>query len=694
MSAVPGDLGRLLSPGSVAVVGGGAWCESVVRQCIATGFAGPVWPVHPSKPEIGGVAAFKDLADLPGIPDAVFIGVNRAATVEVVRRLSAAGAGGAVCFASGFLEAAAETGDGADMQAALLEAAGAMPILGPNCYGFVNCLDGAALWPDQHGGARVESGVAILSQSSNIAINLTMQARALPVGYMITVGNQAQTGFAALGEAVLSDPRVTALGMFIEGVGDLRAFEGLAAAARRLGKPVAALKTGKSESARAAAISHTASLAGSESGGRALMARLGIAQADSLPQLLETLKLLHYAGPLASRDIAAASCSGGEASLVADCAQARDLIFPQLSDAQRAALREALGPMVALANPLDYHTFVWRDVPKMAQTFSAMASENAALALLVADFPRPDRCDPSDWDCILEAAGRAAESAAAPIALVATLPETMPEAVAQRAVAAGLVPMHGLEDAIAAAEAAAWLGRPRADPAPLLLPGDPQAPRTLGEAEAKAALRAHGVATPASSAAATPPDAVEAARRIGFPVALKGAGVAHKSEAGLVALSLGAPEEVAEAAGRMRCDGYLVEEMVSGAVAELLVGVVRDPAHGYALTLAAGGVLAEILDDSATLLLPVSAEEALKALDGLRIGCVLRGHRGALGADMAAIARTVLAVQDYVAANAGRLEEVEINPLLCMPEGAVAADALIRVGEAGGAQAAQGERHG
>ena len=691
---MPGGLGRLLSPDSVAVIGGGAWCESVVRQCIATGFGGPVWPVHPSKPEIGGVAAFADLGDLPGIPDAAFIGVNRSATVEIVRRLSAAGAGGAVCFASGFLEAAAETGDGAGMQAALLEAAGAMPILGPNCYGFVNYLDGVALWPDQHGGARVESGVAILSQSSNIAINLTMQARALPIAYMITVGNQAQTGFAALGEATLSDPRVTALGMLIEGVGDLRAFEGLAAAARRLGKPVAALKTGKSQSARAAAISHTASLAGSEAGGRALLARLGIAQADSLSQLLETLKLLHFAGPLASRSIAAASCSGGEASLVADCAQGRDLTFPPLSDAQRAALREALGPMVALANPLDYHTFVWRDVPKMAQTFSAMASGDAALAIIVADFPRPDRCDPSDWDCILEAAGRAVDSASAPVALVATLPETMPEAVAQRAIAAGLAPMHGLDDAIAAAEAAAWLGRPRADPAPLLLPGDPAAPHTLGEAEAKAALKAHGVAAPACASAATPQEAAEAARRIGFPVALKGVGAAHKSEAGLVALSLGAPQEVAEAAGRMRCDGYLVEEMITGAVAELLIGVVRDPAHGYALTLAAGGVLAEILDDAATLLLPVRAEEALDALGGLRIGGVLRGHRGASGADMEAIARTILAVQDYVAAHAGRIEEVEINPLLCMPAGAVAADALVRVGEVRGAQAAEGKSHG
>ncbi|MEO0782546.1 MAG: CoA-binding protein, partial [Pseudomonadota bacterium] len=141
------DLSRLLQPKSIAVIGGGAWCASVVEQCRKMGFAGPVWPVHPTKSELAGEATFASLSDLPGVPDASFIGVNRNITIDTVKTLNAMGAGGAVCFASGFREAQAETGDGGTLQDALLAAAEDMPIIGPNCYGFINYLDGALLWP-------------------------------------------------------------------------------------------------------------------------------------------------------------------------------------------------------------------------------------------------------------------------------------------------------------------------------------------------------------------------------------------------------------------------------------------------------------------------------------------------------------------------------------------------------------------
>ncbi|MFO7919813.1 MAG: CoA-binding protein, partial [Nioella sp.] len=340
------DLDRLLRPRSIAVVGGGAWCANVVRECRKIGFSGPLWPVHPARREVAGVRAFASPADLPGVPDAVFIGVNRHVTVEVVGQLARMGAGGAVCFASGFAEAARELPDGPELQAALIAAAGDMPMLGPNCYGFLNALDGALLWPDQHGLVPVTRGVAIVTQSSNIAINLTMQARGLPIAYVMTAGNQAQSDLAALGRGVLADPRVTALGLHIEGIGDLAAFEALAREARALGKPIVALKIGASPAARAATVSHTASLAGTDAGGRALLRRLGIAQVQTLPELLETLKLLHLGGPLASNRIASLSCSGGEASLMADLAEARDLHFPALDAAQAADLAAVLGPRV------------------------------------------------------------------------------------------------------------------------------------------------------------------------------------------------------------------------------------------------------------------------------------------------------------------------------------------------------------
>ncbi|WP_341368611.1 CoA-binding protein [Yoonia sp. BS5-3] len=305
-----GRLDRLLRPKSILVVGGGTWGRDMLLQCQKIGFAGGLWVVHPTKDKIAGLRPFRSLAELPGVPDAVFVGVNRKATIDVVRDLAGMGAGGAICFASGFREAAGEDAGGAHLQAELLAAAGDMPIIGPNCYGLLNYVDGATLWPDQHGGVRVDKGVALITQSSNIAINLTMQKRGLPIAYVVTVGNQAQTGFAEIGMALLDDPNVTALGLHIEGVGDLRAFEKLAAMAREKGKPIVALKVGTSQQARTAAVSHTASLAGSDAGARALFARLGIGQATSLSGLLEALKLLHVCGPLPSAQIASMSCSG------------------------------------------------------------------------------------------------------------------------------------------------------------------------------------------------------------------------------------------------------------------------------------------------------------------------------------------------------------------------------------------------
>jgi len=175
------DLSRLLNPRSIAVIGGGAWCEAIIGAARRIGYTGRITPVHPSGKQIAGQLALRRLEDWPGSIDAAFIGINRHATIEAVEVLQKLGAGGAVCFASGFTEAMAQDENGHDLQQQLVKAAGDMPILGPNCYGFVNALDQVAIWPDQHGMAPVERGVAILTQSSNIAINLTMQQRALPI---------------------------------------------------------------------------------------------------------------------------------------------------------------------------------------------------------------------------------------------------------------------------------------------------------------------------------------------------------------------------------------------------------------------------------------------------------------------------------------------------------------------------------
>ncbi|GMG81248.1 acetate--CoA ligase family protein [Paralimibaculum aggregatum] len=679
-------LDRLLRPASIAVIGGGGWCANVIRECARIGFAGAIWPVHPSRREIAGLPVYASVEALPEAPDAAFIGINREATVAAVRALGRRGAGGAVCFASGFREAAAELADGGDLEAALLEAAGGMRLLGPNCYGFINALDGAALWPDQHGAVRVERGAALITQSSNIAINLTMQRRGLPLAYVVTAGNQADTDLSEIARGLLADPRVTALGLHIEGIRDLAGFEAMAAEARARGKPVVALKIGRSAAAQAATVSHTASLAGSDAGARALLARLGIGQVESLSALLEALKLLHLAGPLGSGRIASMSCSGGEASLMADSALGTGLEFPPLGAAQRADLRAVLGPKVALANPLDYHTYIWGDREKLAACFTAMMEPALAMGCLVLDFPREDRCDAADWAQVIDAVAEARAARGVPMAILASLPETMPEATAEAIAARGIVPFCGLAEGLAAMAAGARIGAAWAAPeaAPLWLPGPAAAAsRTLSEAEAKAALAAHGLAVPRAQRADSPAAAAAAAAEIGFPVVLKGEGIAHKTEAGAVALGLADAAAVAAAAARMPATRFLVEEMVAGTAAELLIGVVRDPAHGFVMTLGAGGVLTELLRDSVSLLLPAGAAEIRAALSGLRIAPLLAGYRGKPGADLDAVVAAALAVQAYVGANRERLQEVEVNPLLCGPRGAMAADALVRLAAAG-----------
>ena len=674
------DLGRLLRPESVAVMGGG-WSANVLRSIRKAGYKGEIFALHPKKDEVEGVRAYRDLADLPTVPDAVFVGVNRDATIETVGRLAQMGAGGAVCFASGWSEVA----DGAERQRALVEAAGDMPIMGPNCYGFINYLDGAMLWPDVQGGVPVDRGVAIIAQSSNVAINLTMQQRGLPIAYLLTVGNQAQTGMAEMIEAVLDDPRVTAIGLHLEGFGDFKRLEAALLRARRQGVPVVGIKVGASEAAQAMTMSHTATLAGPDNLSTAFLERCGVARVRTLEELLELLKLLHVLGPSPDDTASSMSCSGGEASLVADLAAEKGLNLRPLTDAEAAVLGATTAPMVTVSNPLDYHTFDWGNEPRMQATYAAMLKAPMGLHMLIMDMPRGDRCDASAWDPAVRAIIAAQKETGARLAVVATLTESMPEAFAEQLMAEGIVPLNGLETAIVAATHAARLGQPLPDHQPLAenAPVVPGAVTTLHEAEAKAMLSGYGLAVPAGRVCQTAEDAVEAAEALGYPVVVKAVSrlIPHKTEHGAVKLFLRDADAVRGACAEMAHLNapYLVERMVQGAVTELILGIARDANFGLYLTIGAGGILVELLKDSAVMLLPVTREEVGAALDGLKVAPLLRGYRGKPGADRESIIDAAMAVSAYAVSHADTLEELDINPLMVTPSGAFAADALMRI---------------
>ena len=669
-------LSRLFSPKSVAVVGGGVWCRSVIEQLIKIGYKGTIFPVHPFKEEILGIKSFKDLEDIPAIIDATFIGVNRNITIEVVKQLNSLNAGGAVCFASGFLEAEGDKQGSGKLQKSLIEAAADMPILGPNCYGFINYLDHAALWPDQHGGTTVDKGVAILTQSSNIAINITMQTRGLPISYIMSVGNQASLGFSEIGMYLLSDPRVTALGLHIEGIGDLRAFEELTTKARKLGKPIVALKVGKSAEARRAAQSHTASLAGDAQSAKSLFKRLGIAEVDRLEVLIDTLKIFHSYGPLSSKNVRSLSCSGGEASLVSDLAQAYGIQFPKLEKENISELRSVLGEMVALSNPLDYHTYIWGDINAMASTFIAMMRQNHGITIIIVDFPRDDNCDPSAWNCVITAAKMAKKSENKPLALVSTLSENIPEHVSFELLESNIITLHGLDTALAAISVSS-INQTVVNPKPIFLSNPMGKSILVDEYDAKKSLEKYGLKLPETEKCLLS-DAHLVSDQIGYPVVIKALGSAHKSELGEVFLNLENKKSVKEALRKISKKHVIVEKMIGDAVVELLVGIVHDPAHGMLLTVGAGGVLTEILSDTSSILLPSSKSEVLDCFNQLKISKIAKGYRGALGVDINQIIDAIMKIQDFVLDNRDKLFEIEINPLIVTTSEVIVADALIR----------------
>ncbi|MGB0546567.1 MAG: acetate--CoA ligase family protein [Paracoccaceae bacterium] len=669
-------LSRLFSPKSVAVVGGGVWCRSVIEQLIKIGYKGTIFPVHPFKEEILGIKSFKDLEDIPAIIDATFIGVNRNITIEVVKQLNSLNAGGAVCFASGFLEAEGDKQGSGELQKSLIEAAADMPILGPNCYGFINYLDHAALWPDQHGGTTVDKGVAILTQSSNIAINITMQTRGLPISYIMSVGNQASLGFSEIGMYLLSDPRVTALGLHIEGIGDLRAFEELTTKARKLGKPIVALKVGKSAEARRAAQSHTASLAGDAQSAKSLFKRLGIAEVDRLEVLIDTLKIFHSYGPLSSKNVRSLSCSGGEASLVSDLAQAYGIQFPKLEKENISELRSVLGEMVALSNPLDYHTYIWGDINAMASTFIAMMRQHNGITIIIVDFPRDDNCDPSAWNCVITAAKMAKKSENKPLALVSTLSENIPEHVSFGLLESNIITLHGLDTALAAISVSS-INQTVVNPKPIFLSNPTGKSILVDEYDAKKSLEKYGLKLPETEKCLQS-DAHLVSDQIGYPVVIKALGSAHKSELGEVFLNLENQKSVKEALRKISKKHVIVEKMIGDAVVELLVGIVHDPAHGMLLTVGAGGVLTEILSDTSSILLPSSKSEVLDCFNQLKISKIAKGYRGALGVDINQIIDAIMKIQDFVLDNRDKLFEIEINPLIVTTSEVIVADALIR----------------
>ncbi|MFC6298960.1 CoA-binding protein [Pseudomonas sp. CCM 7893] len=696
--AIRDNLKRLLAPRHLAFVGGRSMARAL-KRCADGGFAGQMWLVNPQHDNLDGIPCVRRIADLPCGPDAVFIATNRELTLTCVAELAAIGTGGAICYASGFAETGAE---GQALQEQLLKAAGHMALLGPNCYGLLDYLHSSALWPVAHGGKPVEKGVAVLTQSGNFAYNLSMSDRSLPVAYMASVGNQAQLGVAELMDVLLDEPRVTAIGLHLEGLKNVPGFARAAHKALVKGIPIIALKTGVSQMGAELALSHTSSLSGSDVLYDSLFARLGVIRVSGPVSFVETLKAAACGNLPAGNHLIALACSGGDAGLIADYAERNNLGLPKLDAGQREELAQVLPSYANLVNPLDFTTAIWGDREALNAMLDTALRTDADAAMLVLDYPADFTGERKECDLLLELFCRALVRHGKTGFVTSAFPELLPAHARERLHAQGVAALQGVEDALAAwgriadyqSNRRALLARGESALIPLCPQAlqDPGLP--LNEWDSKQALRAFGLTTPAGILS-TPEHAIADALTLGYPLVLKAvsAELPHKTEAGAVALNLRDDQALTAALAQMRVqiaayapgvafDQLLLESMATPPLAELIVGIKRENDFGLALVIGAGGILVELLKDSRSLLLPTTDDAIRNALLSLRSAALLQGFRGREVADMEALVAAIRAVADYACANAGLLLELDVNPLLVNARGATAVDALIRLAQA------------
>ncbi|MFL6602386.1 MAG: acetate--CoA ligase family protein [Steroidobacteraceae bacterium] len=702
---------RLLAPRTVALFGS-AWADAVDAAGKAVGFSGEVWRIHPNRPSTAGVKYFRSIDELPGAPDASFVAAPAREVSNIASGLAQRGAGGFVCFAAGFSETS--TNEGRRLTSELVSSAGDLPFFGPNCYGFINFFDQVALWPDQVVGQRVERGVAIICQSGTLALNLLFNGRSLPIGYVLTVGNQTCLAVEDMIELLTADERVTAFGLYVEGVKDAVRFAQAVGKARTAGKPIALIKAGRTEAAARTAHTHTGSLAGADSVFDSFCRQAGIARCDSLSTLCETLKVFHSGGPLRGRRVLIMGASGGDMAMTADASRDLGLTFPPFPPASVSQLRELLTDKVTIANPFDFHTHIWFDAPAMHSMFSTVHASGFDATGFMIDCPPSDQADPAAYVVAIEQYIAAFPGPPARGAVICSLPESMAPSTREMCLAAGVIPLQGQREALEALNLAGevgetWASGVRVD---LRIPGrsgtaasadaasdahgaartghevseahDAARVHTLPENLGKAALACFGLNIPRSRVV-PPNEAAAAAQGIGFPVVIKatGAHLEHKSEIGAVVVNIRNTADAEAAADRLSklSDSLLVEEMVADGVAEILVGMTVDPQFGQVLVIGAGGVLTELLRDSATLLPPFTPESIEAAIRRLKVAKLLAGFRGKPAGDVPALVAAVVACTRYAEANLNRLREIDINPVIVRPAGlgALAVDALIRL---------------
>ena len=622
---------------------GGRDAQVALKACQRIGYQGDIWPINPNRKTMLGVECFKRVEDLPQSPDAVFLAIPPKPALEVIKHLSKIDAGGIVCYTAGFGEDGSE---GGESDQALVDAAGDLALIGPNCYGLINYINNVSLWPFAHGGYCPGYGAAIITQSGMLSSDITMNQRSVPLAYMISAGNQSVLKLEDYIDILCERDEVRAIGLHIEGLKDIASFSRAAVKALEHNKPIVVLKTGSSQIGAELTVSHTGSLSGTHDVYQALFDRLGIISVTNPSQLLETLKFVSICKSPQGKRLMGFTCSGGGATMLADYAEKIDLDFPRPVDAL-SDLESRLPAIANVTNPLDYTTPIWGMPDKVYPVFKAALTDNYDAAIMVQDYPLDEVNESKQF--YLNDAGAFIEAAAGaglPAAVCSTLPENIDLQTRQYLIESGVAPLQGIHEALNAFKHSIWYGQQRMSclqrrSTQLVELKTKTKTSCIDEWQSKTELNKagfkvpHGVLTDSKNAAAK-------AAQIGFPVVLKinSGKVAHKTEVGGVHLGLNSEAQVNEAIVQMQnsisridpgvdLDSFLIEKMLDKPVLEMMVSVRQDTQFGLILTLASGGILIELVADAVTLILPADDEEILDALNRLKIAPILDGFRGA-----------------------------------------------------------------
>ncbi|MSO40975.1 MAG: CoA-binding protein [Solirubrobacterales bacterium] len=686
------DLTSLLRPESIAVVGAterpDSYGGNVLENLRRAGFEGPVYGVNPGRESAHGFPCFPTLAEIPEPVDAVAVAIPAPLVPGVIAEAGELGCGGAVVLSAGFAEVASGQGLEEKLRAAAIKAG--LPLCGPNGNGIIAAGQRAPIWGDSVAPLQ-PGGVAMISQSGNVAVNALGSRRGMRFHTLISSGNQAVLDASDWLLALTEVGGVRSVAMFLEQDGDGSKLATALAACAEAEIGVAVLKVGSSQAGAAAAAAHTAAVAGDQRVFRALVEEAGAAWAADPHDLLELAKALAEprARPARTGGLAVLTCSGGDSGLAADEAERIGLSLPELAPETTERLDDLLPEAATIGNPLDYTAMIWGDVERLREIIRAVADDPAIDQLLVFyDHPRDlSAASEETWGLVRAGIVAGAEATDAALIVSSTLPDLIDDDAAAELAALGIAPLAGLRASLACALA---LRRPAGDAGRLREIAAGAAPAAgsnrggewLGELEAKELLRDAGVAVPRGREVLDESDAVAAWGELGGPVALKlsAPGLLHKTDVGALALSLDDEPGLREAHRRLSgidagpSARMLAEEMLAPGV-ELMVGARRDGVVP-ALALALGGVWTELLDDVAVVPLPASTERIAEALLSLRAAPLLTGGRG--GEPLAVKAAAELASRAGMVLLDRELSLLELNPVVVGRDGAVAVDAVAR----------------